>query len=132
MPPVSIKASHWDSIILSRTEVRCTSVPHFVCSLVVETEPRPLPTKSAITTYCTLKCALSDLMHCFSSIWLVGCHVTSNKNSLAITAYGAVRIATAISEVPSSLYFYLKCELWAIDQTNATANQLVAFAIQRT
>ena len=24
-----------------------------------------LISKSAITTYCTLKCALSDLMHCF-------------------------------------------------------------------
>ena len=27
----------------------------------------------------TYKCALSDLMHCFRSIWLVGCHVTSNN-----------------------------------------------------
>ena len=27
------------------------------------------------------KCALSDLMHCFRSIWLVRCHVTSNKCS---------------------------------------------------
>ena len=35
--------------------------------------------KSAITTYRTLKCALSDLMHCFRSIWLVRCHVTSNN-----------------------------------------------------
>ena len=38
-----------------------------------------LISKSAITTYCTLQCALSDLMHCFRSIWLVGCHVNSNK-----------------------------------------------------
>ena len=46
------------------------TLPFYRCGLI---------SKSAITTYCTLKCALSDLMHCFRSIWLVGCYVTSNN-----------------------------------------------------
>ena len=46
------------------------TLPSYRCGLI---------SKSAITTYRTLKCALSDLMHCFRSIWLVRCHVTSNK-----------------------------------------------------
>ena len=32
------------------------TLPFYRCGLI---------SKSAITTYCTLKCALSDLMHCF-------------------------------------------------------------------
>ena len=52
----------------------------FIAGHMTSDQPDLLISKSAITTYCTLKCALSDLMHCVRSIWLVGCHVTSNNN----------------------------------------------------
>ena len=51
----------------------------FIAGHMTSDQSDSVISKSAITTYCTLKCALSDLMHCFRSIWLVGCHVTSNK-----------------------------------------------------
>ena len=55
------------------------TLPFYRCGLI---------SKSAIATYCTLKCTLSDLMHCFRSIWLVGCHVTSNKfRIMKVTRY---------------------------------------------